>query len=76
MPDLWSSAIHAHHICYAQPKGLAPKVSDQFTVPLCAIHHTENHATGNEKVWWEQYKIDPLAVAAELWSTNSKSKVS
>ncbi len=28
---------HAHHIRYAQPKGLGLKVSDQFTVPLCAI---------------------------------------
>jgi hypothetical protein len=58
---------HAHHVRYAQPKGLALKVSDEFTVPLCAIHHSENHATGDERRWWEQHKIDPLAVAASLW---------
>jgi DNA recombination protein Rad52 len=58
---------HAHHIRYAQPKGLGLKVSDEFTVPLCAIHHTENHATGYEKSWWEQHKIDPLPVAERLW---------
>jgi hypothetical protein len=58
---------HAHHIRYAQPKGLALKVSDEFTVPLCAIHHSENHTTGNERRWWEEHKIDPLAVAEELW---------
>jgi recombination DNA repair RAD52 pathway protein len=58
---------HAHHIRYAQAKGIALKVSDEFTVPLCAIHHSENHATGDERRWWRERKVDPLAVAAELW---------
>jgi Rad52/22 family double-strand break repair protein len=58
---------HAHHIRYAQAKGIALKVSDEFTVPLCAIHHSENHATGDERRWWQERKIDPLTVAAELW---------
>jgi recombination DNA repair RAD52 pathway protein len=57
----------AHHIRYAQAKGIALKVSDEFTVPLCAIHHSENHATGDERRWWQERKIDPLTVAAELW---------
>jgi DNA recombination protein Rad52 len=60
----------AHHIRYAQPRGLALKVSDEFTVPLCAIHHTENHATGNERNWWLEHKIDPLPIAEELWQNN------
>ena len=58
---------HAHHVRFAQPKGVALKVSDEFTVPLCAIHHSENHATGDERSWWEQHKIDPLDVARMLW---------
>ena len=58
---------HAHHIRYAQPRGLSLKVSDEFTVPLCAIHHTENHATGNERQWWEKHKIEPLKIASALW---------
>jgi hypothetical protein len=58
---------HAHHVRYAQPRGLGLKVSDEFTVPLCAIHHGENHATGDERRWWEQHKIDPLVVASALW---------
>jgi Rad52/22 family double-strand break repair protein len=57
----------AHHVRYAQSRGLALKVSDQFTVPLCAIHHSENHATGDERRWWQERKIDPLVVAQELW---------
>jgi hypothetical protein len=57
----------AHHIRYAQPRGLGIKVSDEFTVPLCAIHHTENHATGDEKRRWQERKIDPFVVAQKLW---------
>src|SRR5262245_36314596 len=34
---------HAHHIRHAQPRGLGLKVSDEFTVPLCAIHHRDLH---------------------------------
>ena len=36
---------HAHHVRYAQPRGLGLKVSDEFTVPLCATHHHNLHAT-------------------------------
>jgi hypothetical protein len=57
----------AHHIRYAQSRGLGLKVSDEFTVPLCAIHHTENHATGDERRWWQDHNIDPLVTANELW---------
>jgi len=59
--------VHAHHIRYAQQKGIALKVGDEFTVPLCAIHHSENHATGDERRWWQERKIDPLAIASSLW---------
>jgi hypothetical protein len=46
-------------------------VSDEFTVPLCAIHHTENHGTGNERQWWLERKIDPLTVAHDLWNRST-----
>jgi hypothetical protein len=58
---------HAHHIRYAQPKGLALKVNDEFTVPLCAIHHHEIHTTGDERNWWQEHKMDPIKTAAALW---------
>jgi hypothetical protein len=61
------SPSHAHHIRYAQSRGLGLKVSDEFTVPLCAIHHSENHTTGNERRWWQERKLDPLPVAHRLW---------
>jgi hypothetical protein len=66
------SPSHAHHVRFAQSKGLALKVSDEFTVPLCAIHHSENHSTGDERKWWQKHKIDPLAIARRLWEESCK----
>ena len=66
------SPSHAHHVRYAQPRGLRLKVSDEFTVPLCAIHHSENHTTGDERRWWQERNLDPLPVAHRLWQ-NSRS---
>jgi len=34
---------------YAQSRGLSLKVSDEFTVPLCTIHHHDIHTAGNER---------------------------
>jgi Rad52/22 family double-strand break repair protein len=58
---------HAHHVRYAQSRGLSLKVSDEFTVPLCAIHHNQIHTTGKEGEWWQERNIDPLKVANALW---------
>ena len=66
------SPSHAHHIRFAQSKGLALKVSDEFTVPLCAIHHSENHSTGDERKWWQKHHIEPLAIARRLWEESCK----
>ena len=59
---------HAHHLTFAQPRGLSLKVSDEFIVPLCALHHGELHRSGQERAWWERQGIDPGPVAAELWT--------
>ena len=61
------SPSHAHHVRYAQSKGLSLKVSDEFTIPLCAIHHHQIHTTGKEREWWQQRNIDPLKIASGLW---------
>jgi hypothetical protein len=57
----------SHHVRYAQSRGLGLKVSDEFTVPLCAIHHNHVHTTGKEHEWWQERNIDPLKVAHGLW---------
>ena len=63
----------AHHIRFAQPRAMAMKVSDEFTVPLCAGHHDSVHRTGDERAWWAARKIDPLLIAQQLWTIPDKS---
>lgn len=60
----------AHHITYAQRRGLGQKVSDEFTVPLCTIHHRHLHDHGKEKTWWATHAIDPMSVAAQIWAND------
>jgi hypothetical protein len=56
-----------HHLRFAQSRALGRKVSDEFTVPLCRMHHRELHRYGNEGLWWRHTGIDPLAAAGALW---------
>ncbi len=56
-----------HHIRFAQPRALARKVSDEFTVPLCRGHHREIHQHGDEAAWWANTGIDALDAARRLW---------
>jgi hypothetical protein len=56
-----------HHLRFAQPRALGRKASDEFTVPLCRIHHRLVHRVGNEAAWWKEAGIDPLEAASKLW---------
>ena len=58
---------HAHHIRYAQPRAMGRKVSDEWTVPLCATHHRALHTVGDEETWWKMRGIDPITHAEQLW---------
>jgi len=64
----------AHHIRFAQPRALGRKVSDEYTVPVCRLHHRELHRYGDEASWWAAVNVDPLPIALELWK-NSQSRV-
>ena len=57
----------AHHIRFAQPRALGRKVSDEYTVPVCRLHHRELHRYGDEASWWAGVSIDPLPIALDLW---------
>jgi hypothetical protein len=59
-----------HHLKFAQTRGLGIKVSDEFTVPLCRVHHQELHRHGNEAAWWANLHIAPLQIAKQLWQTS------
>jgi hypothetical protein len=56
-----------HHLRFAQPRALGAKVSDEFTVPVCRVHHDELHRWGDEESWWAGVAIDPVQIALELW---------
>jgi hypothetical protein len=57
----------AHHLRFAQPRALGRRVSDEFAVPLCRIHHRVLHSRGDEAAWWNELKLDPVMVARQLW---------
>jgi hypothetical protein len=56
-----------HHLTFTQARALGYRVSDEFTVPVCRIHHRELHRSGDEAAWWQKLNIDPLPVALRLW---------
>lgn len=58
----------AHHLKFTQPRAMASKVSDEFTVPLCRAHHRQLHHSGDEVSWWIAMEIDPLPIAQDLWA--------
>ena len=63
----------AHHIRFAQPRALSLKVSDEYTVPVCRLHHRELHRYGDETSWWAGVGVDPLPIALELWRRSRSS---
>jgi hypothetical protein len=56
-----------HHLRFTQPRALGSKVSDEWVVPLCNLHHRALHETGNEEMWWKAHNIDAAAEAEQLW---------
>ena len=63
----------AHHLRFAQPRALGRKVSDEYTVPVCRLHHRELHRYGDEASWWAGINVDPLPIALELWRRSRPS---
>jgi hypothetical protein len=59
-----------HHLRFAQRRAFGRKVSDEYTVPLCRLHHRELHRSRNEPLWWKTARIDPIKIARELWDAN------
>jgi hypothetical protein len=69
----WAHPVEACHVrynalAYGKPiTGVGNKPDDRWTVPMCHEHHSQQHANG-ERLWWIEKKIDPLAVAALIYS--------
>jgi hypothetical protein len=62
--------VDPHHLRFVQPRALGRKVSDEFVVPVCRLHHRELHRHGDEAAWWKKINIDPRPVALRLWHLN------
>ena len=61
------SPCQAHHLRFAQLRALGRKVSDEWAVPLCNLHHRALHEAGNEEAWWKEQGIDARVEADRLW---------
>ncbi len=46
---------------------MGSKVSDEWTVPLCATHHRAFYAVGDERKWGKGRGINPMMHAEPLW---------
>lgn len=71
---------HAAHIRMGSPAyekrstGAGERPSDCWATPLCErCHIGEQHAMG-ERIFWEQHKIDPFAVAKNLYAEFERTK--
>jgi len=69
--------VHAAHIRYGDPRfgkapaGMGAKPDDKWVVPLHAAKHLygdDAQHDQSEREFWEKSGIDPVAVAAALWS--------
>jgi DNA recombination protein Rad52 len=58
----------AHHLKFVQPRARGLKTSDEWVVPLCAVHHRELHDRGDERSFWESRSIDAEGAAQKLWT--------
>ena len=47
------------------------KVSDEYTVPVCRLHHRELHRYGDEASCWAGVGVDPLPIATPTLAENS-----
>jgi ERF superfamily protein len=56
-----------HHLRFAQRRALGRRVSDEFTVPLCRLHHRALHRSRDERAWWSRLGLDPIKIAEMLW---------
>jgi hypothetical protein len=61
-----SGKIQAAHVDYAGGKGMATKVADRHSVPLCEGHHAEQHRIGWQS-FNKKYNVDCALVALTYW---------
>ena len=53
--------------------GVGVNPGDRYAVPLCAACHAKQHRIG-ELTFWSALRIDPVNVAARLWTVSADIK--
>lgn len=74
--SLVAEAAHVRFGSLAHGKratGGAEKPSDRWTVPLSREEHRKQHSM-DEEAYWQSVNIDPLTVAALLWSCSGDTE--
>jgi len=70
-----SAPSDPHHLKHMQPRARGLRSGDQWTVPLCRLHHDAvEAASGHESAWWAAQGIDPAPLATELWARSEGRK--
>ena len=67
IPHICRGPIQACHVRTATDGGTGVKPSDNFTTPLCADAHAEQHQIG-EPAFEKRYGIDMRKIADALWA--------
>lgn len=68
--------IRSANAIYGKPEtGGQQKASDKWTVPLCRREHDEQHAAGNELLWWASKGVDPFGLAMALHSCSGDDEI-
>lgn len=59
--------VVAHHLTHVNDKGgMGLKTGDDYTLPLCWLHHQTLHSIG-EKKFWKRWGVDAIKLAEEHW---------
>jgi hypothetical protein len=64
----------AHHLRFIQPRALGFRVSDEFAVPLCRVHHRAAHRANAEPSWWAAFGIEPVKNRPRAMEANSPER--
>jgi len=74
-PNPDAAHIRAAAIIYGKREtGGGEKASDKWTVPLCRLHHDEQHSQ-DELRWWAMKGIDPFGLALALYQASGDEEI-
>lgn len=80
-PD--AAHIRSKNALFGKPEtGMQQKASDKWAVPLCRVHHDEQHSycdgkrdAAAEIKWWASKRIDPFGLALALYAATGDDEI-